>query len=130
MARVTGIGGIFFKSRGKAEQLSSWYQEHLGIKLEEWGGGILNWQEDKADDKGLTVWSVADSDSTWFEPGEASFMVNYRVDNLEELLQQLASAGIKPIQGPEAHENGSFAWILDPDNNKVELWEPRLWSDQ
>ena len=130
MARVTGIGGVFFKSTGDHEALAAWYQQHLGIALEPWGGGILRWPDDKGTDGGLTVWSTAKRDTTWFAPSTASFMINYRVDNMDELLAQLGTAGIAVLQGPEKHENGKFAWIMDPDGNKVELWEPMAWDEK
>jgi predicted enzyme related to lactoylglutathione lyase len=76
------------------------------------------------------VWHVAGKDSQWFSPSKSSFMINYRVDNLGELLEQLRAAGVEVIQGPESHENGKFAWIMDPDENKVELWEPKVWDDK
>lgn len=128
MARVTGIGGVFFKSRGDRAALAAWYQKHLGLRLEDFGGAILRWPDDTAEDKGLTVWHVAETDSQWFSPSISSFMINYRVDNLGELLAQLRAGGVEVIQGPESHENGKFAWILDPDGNKVELWEPKNWD--
>lgn len=128
MARVTGIGGVFFKSRGDRAALAAWYQKHLGLRLEDFGGAILRWPDDTAEDKGLTVWHVAEKDSQWFSPSISSFMINYRVDNLGELLAQLRAGGVEVIQGPESHENGKFAWILDPDGNKVELWEPKNWD--
>jgi predicted enzyme related to lactoylglutathione lyase len=124
MARITGIGGVFFKSRGDHSALAAWYQKHLGLKLEVWGGAILRWPEDQAEDRGLTVWTVAERDSGWFKPSDSSFMINYRVDNLDELLAQLRTDGIGIVGGPESHENGRFAWIMDPDGNKLELWEP------
>jgi predicted enzyme related to lactoylglutathione lyase len=130
MAKVTGIGGVFFKSTGDSAALAAWYHEHLGMPLEAWGGAILKWPEDRAEDAGLTVWHVAEKDSQWFSPSRASFMINYRVDNLVELLAQLRASGIDAIQGPESHENGKFAWILDPDGNKVELWEPKIWDEK
>lgn len=125
MARITGIGGVFFKSKGDGKALSAWYQKHLGLKLESWGGAILKWPDDKADDRGLTVWSTAAHDTKWFNPSQSSFMINYRVDNLGELLDQLRAGGIDILQGPDSDDNGKFAWILDPDGNKVELWEPK-----
>lgn len=128
MAKITGIGGVFFKSSGDNAALAAWYQKHLGLALEDWGGAILKWPEDQAEDQGLTVWTVAANDSKWFSPSTSSFMINYRVDNLVELLQQLRSGGVEIVQGPEAAENGKFAWIMDPDGNKVELWEPMLWD--
>ncbi len=126
MARVTGIGGVFFKSTGDHAALATWYQQHLGIPLEPWGGAVLRWPDDTAEDKGLTVWNVAKSDTKWFAPSAASFMINYRVDDLDGLLADLRAAGVDVLQGPESHENGRFAWIVDPDGNKVELWEPKI----
>jgi predicted enzyme related to lactoylglutathione lyase len=126
MARVTGIGGVFFLSRGKAEALSSWYEKHLGMRLEDFGGAILKWEDDTAEDNGLTVWGVADRDSEWFSPSESTFMINYRVNDLEAMIRQLTAAGIDILQGPEYHENGVFAWIMDPEGNKIELWEPKI----
>jgi predicted enzyme related to lactoylglutathione lyase len=130
MARITGIGGIFFKSRDDNTALAAWYQERLGMSLESFGGAILKWPDDKADDKGLTVWHVAEKDSTWFSPSDASFMINYRVDDLDGMIAHLRAGGLDIVQGPESHENGRFAWIMDPEGNKVELWEPRLWDEK
>jgi predicted enzyme related to lactoylglutathione lyase len=124
MAKVTGIGGVFFKSTSDHKQLAAWYAKHLGLELEDWGGAVLKWPDDKAADRGATVWHVAASSSEWFSPSAASFMINYRVDDLEALLAQLREAGVTIVKGPETHENGSFAWILDPDGNKLELWQP------
>ena len=130
MARITGIGGVFFKSRNDSAALVAWYQKHLGMELESWGGAILRWPDDKAEDRGVTVWSLAARDSKWFSPSESSFMINYRVDNLDEMLAQLKAAGVNVVGGPDSAENGKFAWIMDPDGNKVELWEPMLWDDK
>jgi len=130
MAKVTGVGGIFFKSRGDSAALAAWYRKHLGMPLEDFGGAILKWPEDRAEDGGLTVWHVAASDSQWFSPSNASFMVNYRVDHLDEMLAQLRAGGVEIVGGPESHENGKFAWIMDPDGNKVELWEPMPWDEK
>ena len=128
MARVTGVGGIFFKSKGDRAALAAWYQKHLGMTLADFGGAILRWPDDTAGDGGLTVWHVAGSESQWFSPSTSSFMVNYRVDNLDEMLTQLRADGVDVVGGPESHENGKFAWIMDPDGNKVELWEPKVWD--
>ena len=130
MARVTGVGGVFFKSRGDHKALAAWYQKHLGLPLQDFGGAILRWPDDQAEDRGLTVWHVAGKDSLWFGPSDSSFMINYRVDDLGELLSQLRAGGVDVLKGPESHENGKFAWIMDPDGNKVELWEPKLWDDK
>ena len=124
MAKVTGVGGVFFKSKSDRKALAEWYQTHLGFDLSEWGGAILRWPNDPRKDDGLTVWHVADAGSKWFAPSDASFMINYRVDNLDELLEQLRGDGVQIVGGPDSEENGKFAWILDLDGNKVELWEP------
>ena len=130
MARVTGIGGVFFLSRGEGKALSAWYEKHLGMGLNDFGGAILKWEDDTAEDKGLTVWGVADRGSDWFSPSESTFMINYRVDDLQAMIAQLTGAGIEILLGPEYHENGVFAWIMDPEGNKIELWEPKIWDDK
>ncbi len=128
--RVTGIGGVFFLANKDNIRLAKWYEEHLGIPLQEWGGGVLEWQHDKAEDGGSTVWHVAAADSDWFAPSQARFMINYRVDDLEALIAKLTSAGVAILAGPQHHENGVFAWIVDPEGNKIELWEPMIWDDK
>ncbi|HEV3485781.1 MAG TPA: VOC family protein [Vicinamibacterales bacterium] len=130
MARVTGIGGVFFKSKGDRAALADWYRKHLGLQLESFGGAILKWPDDPAEDGGLTVWHVAEAASQWFHPSNAPFMINYRVDSLDQMLEDLRAGGVQVIGGPEAHENGKFAWVLDPDGNKVELWEPMIWNEK
>ena len=130
MARVTGIGGVFFKCKGDRAAHAEWYREHLGLQLEQFGGAIFRWPDDPAPDEGVTVWHVAAKDSKWFSPSESSFMINYRVDDLDALLNQLRADGVSILQGPESHENGKFAWIMDPDGNKIELWEPMLWDEK
>jgi len=130
MAKITGIGGVFFKSTGDKAALVEWYKNNLGMELESWGGAILRWPDDAAKDGGLTVWTVAASDTKWFAPSSSSFMINYRVDNLDEMLEQLKQNGVEIVSGPESHENGKFAWIMDPDGNKVEIWEPMAWDEK
>jgi predicted enzyme related to lactoylglutathione lyase len=131
MARVTGIGGVFFKSRDDSAALAAWYEKHLCMPLEKsFGGAILRWPDDKAEDKGLTVWSIAKKESQWFSPSDSPFMINYRVDDLDEMIARLRADGVEVISGPESHENGKFAWIMDPEGNKVELWEPMLWDEK
>src|SRR5918992_6155010 len=93
MAKVTGVGGVFFKSRGDGAALAAWYRKHLGMPLEDFGGAILRWPDDTAEDRGLTVWHVAGEDSEGVSPSKSSFMINYRVDNLDELLGQLRAVG-------------------------------------
>jgi predicted enzyme related to lactoylglutathione lyase len=128
MAKVTGIGGVFFKSKGDHKALAEWYQKYLGIELSPWGGAVLRWPDDVADDKGVTVWTTAKADTKWFSPSESSFMINYRIDDMDGMIEQLKAGGVEIVQGPEKHENGQFAWIMDPDGNKVELWEPKLFD--
>jgi len=85
---------------------------------------VLRWPDDKADDGGLTVWNLASKESQRFSPSTSSFMINYRVDDLDALWAQLRTDGIAIVGGPESHENGKFGWIMDPDGNELELWQP------
>ena len=101
MARITGIGGVFFNSRNDSAALRAWYQKHLGMSLESFGGAILRWPDDKAEDKGLTVWSIAEKETKWFSPSDSPFMINYRVDDLDEMLAHLKAAGVTIFGGPE-----------------------------
>jgi len=131
MARVTGIGGVFFKTSSDHQALARWYAENLGLTLEaSFGGAILRWPDDHAEDRGVTVWVVAEKDTEWFSPSHSSFMINYRVDDMAGMLDRLRKNGVTVVQGPESHENGKFAWIMDPDGNKIELWEPKLWDER
>ncbi|GMV40587.1 MAG: glyoxalase [Myxococcales bacterium] len=118
MKRVTGIGGIFFKATDPAA-LREWYQVHLGIPLEEWGGAIFRWTEG-----GTTVWSPFSAESTYFAPSQAPFMINYRVDDLHALLAVLRSEGCDVDDKVEESEFGKFGWVMDPEGNRIELWEP------
>jgi predicted enzyme related to lactoylglutathione lyase len=124
MRRVTGIGGIFFQARDPAA-LRAWYQRHLGIDVEEWGGTAFTWTD--ADGKpagGTTIWSVGDASAGSFAPGTATFMVNYRVEDVHALVQLLKDEGCQVLDKVDESEYGKFAWVLDPEGNKVELWEP------
>ena len=125
MAKVTGIGGVFIKSSKDKDVLNAWYRDNLGINFQDWGGAILEWAEDKQVDGGQTVWTTADPDSKWFAPSESSFMINYRVDDLDGLLTRFKENGVEIVKGPDDDFNGRFAWVMDPDGNKVELWEPK-----
>jgi hypothetical protein len=99
MARITGIGGIFFKSRNDSAALAAWYQKNLGMPIESFGCAVLKWPDDKAEDKGLTVWHIAEKESEWFSPSDSPFMVNYRVDNLGEMISQLRAGGVEIVSG-------------------------------
>ena len=124
MKRVTGIGGLFFKCEDTEKQ-KSWYEKHLGMKMNDWGGSIFWWRD--ADDptkKGSTSWSTFKNDTTYFDPSKKPFMFNYRVENLEELLKMLKEEGVQVVGEIEVYEYGKFGWIMDPEGNKIELWEP------
>ena len=124
MKRVTGIGGIFFLGRD-AEALRAWYQRHLGIDVQEWGGTAFRWSEKEGDPcRGTTVWSIHPAASDPFAPGKAPFMVNYRVADLRALLDVLREEGCNVVGELQASEYGKFGWVMDPEGNKVELWEP------
>ena len=124
MKRVTGIGGVFFKAKD-APALHAWYKRHLGIDVQVWGGAAFSWSDESGKPTGgTTIWSVGPESGDQFAPSTAPFMINYRVDDLAALLDQLREGGVTIVAGPESHDNGHFAWILDPDGNKVELWQP------
>ncbi len=127
--KVTGIGGVFFLASKDNATLAKWYEEHLGLPMQAWGGAVLEWQEDTAEDGGATVWHIGAKDSDWFAPSEARFMINYRVDDMDALLTKLKAANVKILGGPDYEENGVFAWIEDPEGIKIELWEPKLWDE-
>src|SRR4029079_5062528 len=126
MAKVTGIGGVFIKSTKDKAALANWYRDNLGLKFEDWGGSIINWTDDAQVEGGMTVWSTAAPDSKWFAPSESAFMINYRVDDMDALLEQLKASGGEIGGDPQTDFNGKFAWVVDPDGNKVELWEPMV----
>ncbi|HZQ69774.1 MAG TPA: VOC family protein [Terriglobales bacterium] len=125
MKRVTGIGGIFFKS-DKPDDLYAWYQKHLGIKmLPDGSSSAFEWRDkDNPDQIGMTVWSIFPRSSQYFDPSRSPFMINYRVDNLDGLLQELRKDGVQIDPHREDYDYGRFAWIMDPDGNRIELWEP------
>jgi predicted enzyme related to lactoylglutathione lyase len=122
--RVTGIGGIFFKGEDPAK-LRAWYQEHLGVPVEDFGGAVFLWQDkERPGEEGMTVWNIFNRDTRYYDPSKASFMINYRVRDLNAMLAQLKSEGIEPVGEMEESEYGRFAWVMDPEGNKIELWEP------
>ena len=124
MKRVTGIGGIFFHAKDPVA-LRAWYQRHLGIDVQAWGGAAFSWTDDVGKPAGgTTVWSIGAADNQHYAPGKASFMVNYRVADLAAMLQALRDEGCQVLDKSEDSEYGKFGWVIDPENNKVELWEP------
>ncbi len=122
MKRVTGLGGVFFKSKDP-KALGAWYRDHLGLDVSDWGGVIFSWGG-PGSEKGITIWSAFKNDTTYLEPGTASFMVNFRVADLHELLAALRTEGCNVEDRTEESEQGKFGWVIDPEGNKVELWEP------
>ena len=122
-ARVTGIGGIFFKARDPLA-LRRWYHERLGIGsgAEHWA--VFAWREADSNARGETVWSVFAADTTYFGESSQQAMVNYRVFDLDGLLQRLERDGVRVLPDRHADDNGRFAWIVDPEGNRIELWEP------
>jgi catechol 2,3-dioxygenase-like lactoylglutathione lyase family enzyme len=123
MRRVTGIGGVFFKAKDP-KALADWYRVHLGLKVEAWGGVAFRWAEDNASGTGTTAWNPFKEDTSYFAPSAASFMINYRVEDLYALLADLRAEGCKVDDKVEESEFGKFGWVLDPEGNKVELWQP------
>jgi predicted enzyme related to lactoylglutathione lyase len=124
MKRVTGIGGIFFHAQDPVA-LREWYKRHLGIDVQDWGGTAFLWADAAgAPMKGTTVWSIGAADSDHFAPSKASFMINYRVDDLASLLRGLREEGCTVLEKTDDSEYGKFGWVIDPEGNKVELWQP------
>lgn len=124
MKRVTGIGGIFFKAKD-APALQAWYKRHLGIDVQQWGGTEFNWADaDGNPTGGSTVWSIGPDEGDQFAPSNASFMVNYRVEDLYALVEVLKQEGCNVLEKIDDSEFGKFAWVIDPEGNKVELWQP------
>ncbi|HNS51560.1 MAG TPA: VOC family protein [Anaerolineae bacterium] len=124
MKRVTGIGGIFFQARDPVA-LRTWYKQHLGIDVQEWGGAAFSWADEAGHPaEGTTIWSIATAGSDYFAPGTSTFMINYRVKDLASLLQALREEGCDVLEKTEDSEYGKFGWVMDPEGNKVELWQP------
>jgi len=124
--RVTGIGGVFLKARDP-KALGAWYKEKLGIPLRDDGAwALLQWRDrDDPERLGTTVWSLFPSDTTYFAPSRAPFMINYRVGDLDRMLAQLRALGVTVDPKVTEDFNGKFAWAVDPEGNKIELWEPK-----
>jgi predicted enzyme related to lactoylglutathione lyase len=122
--RVTGIGGIFFKAKD-APALQAWYKRHLGVDVQEWGGAAFDWVDAAGKPTGgTTAWSVFSEKGDQFAPSKASFMVNYRVEDLHGLVKALKAEGCNVLDKIDESDSGKFAWVIDPEGNKVELWQP------
>jgi predicted enzyme related to lactoylglutathione lyase len=122
MKRVTGIGGIFFKAKDP-EKLKAWYRTHLGIESESWGA-VFHWRDDPRSADASTAWSVFTEETKYFEPSKKPFMINFRVEDLDWLLTQLRAESVEVNAKSEESEFGKFSWVMDPEGNRVELWEP------
>jgi predicted enzyme related to lactoylglutathione lyase len=123
MKKVTGIGGIFFKSKDPVK-MREWYQTHLGFDGSPYGTNFEWRQDDDPTKKGSTVWSPFAETTKYFEPSAKDFMINYRVENLEALVEQLKNEGVTIVDKIEPSDYGKFVHIIDLEGNKIELWEP------
>lgn len=118
MAKVLGIGGVFFKVEDPGA-LRDWYRRVLGLAIEDWGGLAFEPLE-----RGVTVWSLFAADTDYFAQSTHDMMINFVVDDLDGMLAHAASEGVAPIGRDDSDGNGRFAWLLDPTGRKIELWEP------
>lgn len=124
MKRVTGIGGIFFKCKDP-NKMNSWYKTHLGLNTNEHGASFEWYQEEDSTKKGSTQWGPFSDKTEYFEPSSKEFMINYRVENLEALVEELKKEGVTILDEIETYDYGKFVHILDIEGNKIELWEPK-----
>ncbi|MEP6674059.1 MAG: VOC family protein [Ferruginibacter sp.] len=124
MKKVTGIGGIFFKSKDP-KKMNEWYKKHLGFETTDYGTTFEWRQGDDTTNKGLTQWNPFAETTKYFEPSTKDFMINYRVENLDALVEQLKNEGVTLVDEIEDSEYGKFVHILDAEGNKIQLWEPK-----
>ncbi len=120
--RITGIGGVFFKAENP-KALAAWYRDVLGLPLEAWGGAMLRY--DAPQHPPVLVWNAFPASTGYFAPSSSGFMINYAVDDLDAFLARLGAKGVAVLKRTDDDANGRFAWVLDPEGNKVELWEPK-----
>jgi catechol 2,3-dioxygenase-like lactoylglutathione lyase family enzyme len=122
MPHITGIGGIFFKAKDP-KALAAWYRDVLGMPVEKWGGAMLRY--DAPGHPPLAVWNAFPEKTDYFGPSTREFMINYAVDDLDGFLAMLKGKGVNILKRDDSDPNGSFAWILDPEGTKIELWQPK-----
>jgi catechol 2,3-dioxygenase-like lactoylglutathione lyase family enzyme len=122
VGHITGIGGLFFKSKDP-KALAAWYRDVLGLKVEAWGGAMLSY--DAPGHPAVAVWSAFPETTDYMAPSTREYMVNFAVDDLDAIIAKLESKGVKILKREDQDANGKFAWILDPDGTKIELWEPK-----
>lgn len=120
--RVVGIGGVFFKTKDP-KATKGWYKKHLGFNTDDWGCTFKS--TDEKGNNAIIQWSPFKDDTKYFEPSTKDFMINYRVENLTELLEELKKEGVNVVGKMEEYDYGKFGWIIDLDGNKIELWEPK-----
>ena len=120
--RVTGVGGVFFKAKDP-KALAAWYHDVLGLPMEAWGGAALRYDAPKHPP--ALIWNAFPSSTDYFAPSTSAFMINYSVDDLDALVARLRSKKVEILKRDDSDPNGRFAWILDPEGNKIELWEPK-----
>jgi catechol 2,3-dioxygenase-like lactoylglutathione lyase family enzyme len=120
--RITGVGGVFFKAKDP-KALAAWYRDVLGLPLEAWGGAALRY--DAPMHPPVLAWSAFPASTSYFAPSTSDFMINYAVDDMNAVLARLRAKGIAILKEADDDANGRFAWILDPEGNKIELWEPK-----
>jgi predicted enzyme related to lactoylglutathione lyase len=121
--KVTGIGGILFKCKDP-DKMKEWYNTHLGLDAGPYGANFEWFEDAEGKKKGSTAWNTFKETTKYFEPSASSFMVNYRVENLEALVEELKKEGVTIVDKIETYDFGKFIHIMDPEGNKIELWEP------
>lgn len=123
MKKVKGIGGIFFKAKNP-QKMNEWYKKNLGLVTNEYGSLFEFRESDKQEQKAYLQWSPMNEDTDYFAPSEKQFMINYRVENIEKLVEELKANGVNVVDNIETYEYGKFVHVMDPEGNKIELWEP------
>ena len=121
--KITGIGGVFFKCQNP-DAIRKWYHDNFGLSDDKYGHTFVWKKPENPEKNGYTAWNPFDDKSDYFEPSKQKYMINYRVENLEELLQELKEAGATIVGDIQSFDYGKFGWLLDPEGNKIELWEP------
>ncbi|MDV6168725.1 VOC family protein [Flavobacterium sp. DG1-102-2] len=122
MKRVTGFGGIFFKCKDP-KMINEWYKTHLGLETSPYGAKFEWKDQSESSANGYTLWSPFPDNTKYFEPSEKDFMINYRVDDIEALVTELKKEGVAILDEVTTYEYGKFVHILDPEGNKIELFE-------
>lgn len=124
MKKVTGIGGVFFKCKDP-KKMKEWYKTHLGLDTNDYGA-TFEWRDaEDSTKKGTTAWNTFSENTKYFEPSSKDFMINYRVDNLEALVEELKKEGVTIVDKIESYDYGKFVHIMDMEGNKIELWEAK-----